>query len=156
MTHSYDQTNNFKLSLRPEFDAGDIFKIFCCKMAFRKLLNGTPESHPKAWGLRRVLPISSKFQRFGCLCSNLSCFSLIKIEIGVFRGIIVCVSPVSFFISSSGAKGTIGCPIGENVNSVTFRVTALSREFVKLQFDSQEEFVNCLKIQCIPQFEAFS
>ena len=95
--------------------------------------------------LIRVLPISSKFQRFGCLCSNLSCFSLIKIEIGVFCGIIVCVSPVSFFISSSGAKGAIGCPISKNVNSVTFRVTALSREFVKLQFDSRKEFENCLK-----------
>ena len=102
--------------------------------------------------LRRDLPISSKFQRFGCLCSNLSCFSLIKIEIGVFCGIIVCVSPGSFFISSSSAKGAIGCPIGKNVNSVTFRVTALSREFVKLQFDSRKEFVNCLKYGVFPNF----
>ena len=40
----------------PEFDVGDFLKFFGCNVSFRKLfkLNGTPVSHPTAFGLKKI------------------------------------------------------------------------------------------------------
>ena len=50
MTHIYDQTKIYKLKV------GEILKVVGCKMSSRKVkLNGTPESHPTAWGLNKQI-----------------------------------------------------------------------------------------------------